>query len=269
MKKVLTVILVLALAFSVCGCSGSKNDLVKIKVGASTTPHAEILRYVTDDLKAMGYELEVVEYQDYVLPNTGVEDGELDANYFQHQPYLDDFNASNGTHIATVAKLHYEPFGIYTGKKNSVADLEAGDQIAIPNDGTNEGRALHLLEQEGVIVLKEGTGLTATPADIASYNVEVDIVEMEAAQIARALPDVALGVINGNYAILAGLNVAKDAVAVEAADGLAAQTYGNILCVKEGNENAEFAKALVKCLMTEKVSKFMNDTYEGAVVPLF
>lgn len=268
MKKVLCIALALILTVSVCGCS-KDADSKKVRVGASTTPHAEILRQIVDDMKERGYELEVVEYQDYVLPNTGVNDGELEANYFQHQPYLDDFNAENGTKVVSIAKLHYEPFGIYPGKKSAVADLAAGDQIAIPNDGTNEGRALHLLEQEGVIVLKSGTGLTATLADVESYKIDVEIVEMEAAQIPRSLQDIALGVINGNYAINAGLNVAKDAIAVEAADGLAAQTYGNVLCVKEGNENADFAKALVECLETDKIRKFMNDTYEGAVVPLF
>ena len=268
MKRVIAIILALALTFSVSAC-GKADDSKKVKIGASTTPHAEILRQVVDDMEKLGYELEIVEYQDYILPNTGVEDGELDANYFQHQPYLDDFNAENGTHIVSVAKLHYEPFGIYTGKKSSVDALEAGDQIGIPNDGTNEGRALHLLEQEGVIVLKEGTGFTATLADVASYNVDVTIVEMEAAQIPRALADLALGVINGNYAISAGLNAAKDAIAVESAEGLGAQTYGNILCVKEGNENADFTKALIQCLETDEIRDFMSKTYEGAVVPLF
>lgn len=269
MKKVLALVLAVALCIGLCACGKSDSSVKKVKIGASTTPHAEILRQIVDDMKAEGFDLEVVEYQDYVLPNTGVDEGELDANYFQHQPYLDDFNAANGTHVVTIAKLHYEPFGIYPGKKNAVSALEAGDQIGIPNDGTNEGRALHLLEQEGVIVLKEGTGLTATLADVESYNVEVSIVEMEAAQIPRALADLAIGVINGNYAINAGLNVSKNAIAVEASDGLAAQTYGNVLCVKEGNENADFAKALVKCLETDKVRDFINNTYEGAVVPLF
>ena len=269
MKKLTAVVLACVLALSVCACSKSEDSLTKVKIGASTTPHAQILLQIVDDMKELGYELEVVEYQDYVLPNTGVNDGELDANYFQHQPYLDDFNAENGTKVVSIAKLHYEPFGIYPGKKSTVADLAAGDQIGIPNDGTNEGRALHLLEQEGVITLKEGTGLTATLADVESYIIDVTIVEMEAAQIPRALQDLALGVINGNYAINAGLNVAKDAIAVEAADGLAATTYGNVLCVKEGNENADFAKALIQCLETDKIRDYINDTFEGAVVPLF
>ena len=269
MKKFLSMALALILVLSLCACSKSESGLKKVKIGASTTPHAQILREIVDDMKEMGFDLEVVEYQDYVLPNTGVDNGDIDANYFQHQPYLDDFNAENNTHVVSIAKLHYEPFGIYPGKKSAIADLTSGDQIGIPNDGTNEGRALHLLEQEGVLVLKEGTGLTATLADVESYIIDVKVIEMEAAQIPRALADLALGVINGNYAINAGLNVAKDAIAVEAADGLAATTYGNVLCVKEGNEDADFAKALVKCLETDKIRDFINNTFEGAVVPLF
>lgn len=268
MKKFLTVVVLAALtACLLCGCKSSDDKVIKI--GASPTPHAEILRIAAEELKDMGYTLEVVEYQDYVLPNTGVEDGDIYANYFQHQPYLDDFNAENGTHVVSIVKVHYEPFGIYPGKVKSLDGLKAGDQIAIPNDGTNEGRALHLLEQEGVITLKAGTGLTATLADVESYNVEVKLVEMEAAQIPRALQDIALGIINGNYAINAGLNVAKDAIAVEASDGLAAQTYGNVVCVKEGNENSEISKALIKAVTSDKVRKYIEDTFEGAVVPLF
>lgn len=269
MKKFLSLVLALVLVLSLCACSKSDNGLTKVKIGCSPTPHALILREIVDDMQAKGFDLEVVEYQDYVLPNTGVENGDIDANYFQHQPYLDDFNAENNTHVVSIAKLHYEPFGIYPGKKASVSELAAGDQIGIPNDGTNEGRALHLLEQEGVLVLKEGTGLTATLADVESFVIDVTIIEMEAAQIPRALTDLALGVINGNYAINAGLNVAKDAIAVEAVDGLAATTYGNVVCVKEGNENSDFAKALIECLETEEIRNFINNTFEGAVVPLF
>lgn len=268
MKKILASVLCLVLVLSLCACSKS-SDAKTIKIGASPTPHAEILRVAKEELESMGYTVNIVEYQDYVLPNTSVNDGELDANYFQHQPYLDEFNASNGTEIVSLAKIHYEPFGIYPGKKSALAELSDGDQIGIPNDGTNEGRALHLLEQEGIIKLKANTGLTATKADIESYNINVDIVEMEAAQIPRALQDVAFGVINGNYAINAGLNVAKDAIAVEAQDGIAAQTFGNVICVKKGRENEQFAKDLVKALMSDKVKNFINDNYEGAVVPLF
>ncbi len=269
MKKILSLVLVtvlLALTLTACG-KGSENKT--IKVGASPTPHAEILKAIKDDLANDGYTLEVVEFQDYVLPNTSLEDGELDANYFQHRPYLDDFNKENGTHIVPVAVIHYEPFGIYPGKKSSLSDLAEGDQVAVPNDTTNEARALLLLEQEGIIKLKDGAGMTAKKTDIESYNVNVEIVELEAAQLGRSLQDVAVAVINGNYAMEAGLSVGKDAIAVEAQDSLAAQTYGNVLCVKEGNENNEAIKALIKALTSDKVKEYIEKTYDGAVVECF
>ena len=269
MKKLLSLVLVtvlLALSLAACGKGSEKKT---IKVGASPTPHAEILKVIKDDLAAEGYTLEIVEFQDYVLPNTSLEDGDLDANYFQHRPYLDDFNKENGTHIVPVAAIHYEPFGIYPGKKASLADLAEGDQVAVPNDTTNEARALLLLEQEGLITLKADAGMTAKKTDIESYNVGIEIVELEAAQLGRSLQDVAAAVINGNYAMDAGLSVGKDAIAVEAQDSLAAKTYGNVLCVKEGNENDEGIKALVKALTSDKVKDYINSTFDGAVVECF
>lgn len=249
-----------------------KNDESKnmvIKVGASITPHAEILAEVKDDLAQKGYELEIIEFTDYIQPNLNVESGDLDANYFQHKPYLDDFNAENGTHLVSVAAIHYEPFGVYPGKKDSFDKLEKGDKIAIPNDGTNEARALLLLEAQGLITLKEGVGLTATKIDIAENPIGLEIMEIEAAQLTLSLQDVAMAVINGNYAIQGGLNVANDAIAAEDKDSVAAETYANIICVKEGNEQAEKTLALVEALKTQEVKSFIDGKYEGAVVPKF
>ena len=198
-----------------------------------------------------------------------VEDGEIDANYFQHQPYLDTFNEENGTHLVSVAQIHYEPFGIYAGTKDSIEDLKKGDKIAIPNDGSNRARALLLLEAQGIITLAEGVGMDATVLDITEKNVDVDIVEMEAAQIAGVRDSVALAVINGNYALLAGLNAGTDAIAVEDAESISAQTYANILVVKEGNEETEKTLALKEALLSDEVRDFINETYKGAVVPIF
>ena len=233
------------------------------------TPHAEIIEQVRDLLKAKGFELEIVEFTDYVMPNTALEDGDLDANFFQHKPYLDDFNANNGTHIVSVAAIHYEPFGIYPGKTASLEELADGAQIAIPNDGTNEARALLLLEAQGLIKLKEDAGMTATKIDIVENPKNLDIIEIEAAQLPRSLQDVDLAVINGNYAIQGGLSVGKDAIAAEDKDSLAAETYANIIAVKEGNENTEKTKALIEVLQSETVRSFIEATYDGAVIPKF
>ena len=273
MKKLLSVSIVILLVIALlCGCGNSKKEeteLKVIKVGASVTPHAEILEAAKAELEKAGYTLEIVEYNDYVIPNTATEDGELDANYFQHQPYLTDFNQENGTHLVAVAAIHYEPFGLYPGKVATIEELPDGATIAIPNDGTNEARALLLLEAQGLIKLKEDVGLTATILDIVENPKGLNIVEVEAAQIPRSLPDVDMAVINGNYAIQAGLSVGKDAVATEDAESEAAQTYANILVVKEGNENDEGIQALVKALQSEAVKQFIIDTYDGAVVPMF
>ena len=237
-----------------------------ITVAASTTPHAEILAAAAPILAQQGYTLEVTEFEDYVQPNLVVESGEFDANYFQHVPYLDSFNEEQGTHLVDAGDIHYEPFGIYPGTKNNLADLEKGDAIAIPNDTTNEARALLLLQDNGVLTLKEGAGLTATVNDIVENPKDIDFVELEAAQVARVVNEVAFVVLNGNYALEAGYSVGKDSIAYEASDSIAAKTYVNIIAVLEGNENSPKIKALVDVLRSEDIQKFIEDTYDGAVV---
>ncbi len=290
MKKVCTIALSALLALSLlagCGSSGSSvsapaasgsaagsaapAETVTLKVGASITPHAEILAQCKPILAEQGIDLEVVEYTDYVQPNTAVEEGDLDANYFQHVNYLNWFNGDYGTHLVSACTVHYEPFGIYAGKVSAIADLKDGDEIAVPNDGSNETRALLLLQQEGVITLNDGitAASNATIQDIASYNVKVNIREMEAAQLTLSLPDVAMAVINGNYALQGGLNAATDALAIEDSQGDAAQEYANILAVKEGRENDAAIQALVEALHSDTVKTYIENTYSGAVVPLF
>ena len=268
MKKTIAIILTLILALSLAACGGKADDKT-ITVAASPTPHAEILKVAAEVLAKDGWTLEIKEYTDYVQPNNVVEDGEIDANYFQHVPYLDTFNADNGTHLVSVAMIHYEPFGIYAGTKSAIADLAEGDKIAIPNDGSNRARALLLLEAEGIIKLKEGVGMDATDLDIVENPLNLDIVQMEAAQIANIRDSVALAVINGNYALQAGLNAGTDALAVEDAASISATTYANVLVVKEGNEQSEKIQALVKALMSQEVKDYINNTYSGAVVPIF
>ena len=248
----------------------SENPLsdTTVKVGATPAPHAEILEVVKEILAQQGVTLDIVEFNDYILPNNAVEDGSLDANYFQHVTYMNEFNAENGTHLAGVADVHYEPFGLYAGKTASLDALADGAQIAVPNDTTNEARALLLLQDNGLITLKEGAGLTATKADIAENPKNLDIVELEASQLPVRLADVDLAVINGNYAIDAGLKV-TDALAVEAADSDAGTAYVNVLTVKEGRENDPAIQALVAALTSDEVREFINSTYEGAVVPVF
>lgn len=289
MKKILAILLVLTLAVSALTACGKKDNdsnstdvnkqndnkdsnevkLEKIVVGASVTPHTEILKVVEDRLEEEGYDLEIIEYSDYVQPNLALDAGDLDANYFQHQPYLDQFNEERGLNLVSVAIIHYEPFGIYPGKTKTIEALPDGAQIAVPNDATNEARALLLLEAQGLITLKEGAGLTATKNDIAQNPKKLDIIEIEAAQLARSLQDVDLAVINGNVAIQGGLKVATDAIAVEDKDSLAAETYGNVLVVKDGDQDKESIKALINALKSDEVKKYINDTYEGAVVPKF
>ena len=268
MKKIIALTLALVLVLGLAAC-GAKTDDKTITVAASSTPHAEILAVAKEVLAKDGWTLNVTEYADYVVPNNVVEDGEMDANYFQHQPYLDTFNAENGTHLVTVAAIHYEPFGIYAGTKAAIADLGAGDKIAIPNDGSNRARALLLLEAQGLIKLTKGIGMEATVLDIAENALGLEIYEMEAAQIAGVLDSVAMGVINGNYALAAGLNAGTDALATEDAASISATTYANILVVKEGNEKAEKIEALKKALLSQEVKDFINNTYSGAVVPIF
>ena len=241
---------------------------VKLRVGASPTPHAEILEFAKSLLAEQGVDLEIVEFDDYVLPNTAVEEGDLDANYFQHLPYLENFNAENGTHLVSVGAIHYEPFGIYAGKTASLADLPDGATISVPNDGTNEARALLLLEQEGLIKLKEDAGLNATKESIVENPHNYNIVELEAKLLPETLQDVDVSVINGNYAIGAGLKV-SDALATESAEGLGASTFANIIAVKEGNEDNAAVKALLDVLQSDAVKAFIEETYQGAVVPVF
>jgi len=249
--------------------AAENEEPVVLKVGASITPHAEILNQVVDVLAEQGITLEVVEFTDYVQPNTAVESGDLDANYFQHIPYLEQFNADNGTHLVAVANIHYEPLGIYAGKTTSLDALAEGAVVAIPNDGTNEARALFLLEDNGLITLKEGADLNATVLDIAENPLNLDIKELEAAQISLSLPDVDLGVINGNYALQAGLNISTDALALEDEHSVGASTYANVICVKEGNEDNPAVLKLIEALQTDAVRQYIIDAYAGVVVPLF
>lgn len=260
-------------AFAGCGAkkdsSDKKEETKKIVIGASPSPHADILKVAKKELKKEGYELEIKEYSDYVQPNTALESGDLDANYFQHKPYLDDFNKQKKTHLVSAGTIHYEPFGIFPGKTKTLKDLKKGATVAVPNDTTNEARALLLLQDQGLIKLKDGAGLTATKKDIVENKKNLAIKEIEAAQIPRSLKDVDIAVVNGNYALEAGLKVNKDALATEDADSIGAKTYGNIVAVKKGNEKSDATKSLVKALKSDAVKKYINDKYDGAVVPLF
>ena len=246
--------------------AGSALAATTLKVGASPTPHAEILKVAADILKPQGIDLKIVEFSDYVQPNMALQGKELDANFFQHKPYLDDFNKEKGTTLVTLAFVHYEPFGVYAGRTKQLAALKDGAIVAVPNDTTNEARALLLMQSLGLIKLKDGAGLTATRRDIADNPKKLKLEELEAAQLVRSLPDVDVAIINGNYAILGGLKV-KDALAAEKADSVAATTYANILAVRAGDEQRPELKALVEALRSQKVKDFMSTTYEGAVVP--
>ena len=269
MKKILALTLCLILALGIfAGCTPSAADDKTITIGASPTPHAEILEVVKAELAKDGWTLQITVFNDYVQPNTAVDDGELDANYFQHKPYMDTFNEENSTALVSVAAIHYEPFGIYPGSKSSLDDIASGDKLSNPNDGSNRARALLLLEAEGLIKLKEGVGMEATILDITENALDLDIIEMEAAQLPGTRDSVAYAVINGNYALGAGLNVSTDALASEDAASVSASTYANILCVKAGNEQADKTKALIAALSSQAVKDFINDTYKGAVVPL-
>ena len=245
----------------------AKDDDKTITVAASATPHAEILEEAKPLLEKEGYDLEVTVFDDYVRPNEVVESGEFDANYFQHIPYLDQFNEEKGTHLVNAGGIHYEPFGIYPGTKDSLDDLEDGDSIAVPNDTTNEARALLLLQDNGVITLKDGAGLEATVKDIEENPKNIQIEELEAAQVSRVKDEVAFVVLNGNYALQAGYSVSKDSIAHETSDSEAAKTYVNIIAVKEGNEDNEAVKALVDVLKSDEIKDYINETYDGAVVP--
>ena len=273
-KKILALALAGVLvvgALTGCGSSKSessekKTDDKKITVAASATPHAEILEEAKTLLKDKGYELEVKVFDDYVQPNNVVESGEFDANYFKHVPYLEQFNEEKGTHLVVAGKIHYEPFGIYPGTKKDLKDIAKGDKIAVPNDTTNEARALLLLQDNGIIKLKDGAGIKATVNDIEENPNNIEIVELEAAQVPRVVNEVAYVVLNGNYALEANYTVKKDALAYEKSDSEAAKTYVNVIAVKEGNENSEKIKALVDVLKSDSIKKFINEKYDGAVI---
>ncbi|QNL45232.1 MetQ/NlpA family ABC transporter substrate-binding protein [Oscillibacter hominis] len=285
-KKVLSLILALALSLSLAACGSSGNgsasgsgsqsgsgsssaETVVLKVAASPTPHAQILEQVKPVLAEQGIDLQITEYGDYVVPNTAVEEGDEDVNYFQHQPYLDEFNEGNGTHLVSVATIHYEPFGIYPGKTASLEDLPDGATVGVPSDVTNEARALQLLEAQGLIKLKEGAGLNATPNDIEENPKNLQFKELEAAMLPNVTSEVDIAVINGNYALQAGFSSAQDAIALEDSSSEAAQTFANVIVVKEGNENNAAVLALVEALKSDAVRDYINDTFQGNVLPIF
>lgn len=247
--------------------SASEGGSTTIKIGASLTPHAEILEQAKPILEKEGVTLDIVKIEDTVTPNTGLLEGSLDANFFQHQPYLDDFNKENGSDLVSAGLVHYEPFGIYAGKVKSLDELPDGATVAVPNNVTNEARALLLLEQEGLLKLKEGADIKATINDIVENKKNIKFEEIAPEQLVRSLPDVDVAVINGNYAIEGGLHV-KDALAVESDQSVAAQTYANIVAVQKKDENNEAIKKLVQVLQSDEIKKFINEKYDGAVVPI-
>ena len=270
MKRFLAVtlsLLITAAFITGCGSTGNSADANSddrvITVGASPSPHAEILAVAKDVLAEQGYTLDVKEYSDYIQPNVALSAGDLDANYFQHKPYLDDYNKNNSTDLVSAAAI-----GLYSTTIKSLDELKDGDKIAVPNDATNEARALLLLQDNGVIKLKKDAGLSATKNDIVENPKNLDITEIEAAQLPRSINNVAIAAINGNYAVEAGLKV-SDAIAVEAKDSLAAETYANIVAVRPDNKDSEKIKALVSALQSDKVKSFIDEKYQGAVVAVF
>ena len=269
MKKLIAAALTGALVLGTVGTSVvfAADDDKTITVAASETPHPEILEAAKPILEEEGYDLEVTVFDDYVQPNEVVESGDFDANYFQHIPYLNSFNEEKGTHLVNAGGIHYEPFGIYPGTKSSLDDIADGDTIAVPNDTTNEARALLLLQDNGIIKLKDGAGLEATVNDIEENPYNVEIVELAAEQVARVAEETSYIVLNGNYALQAGYSVSKDALAYETSDSEAAKTYVNVIAVKEGNENSDKIKALVDVLKSDEIKDFINEKYDGAVIP--
>lgn len=269
MKKLIAAALTGALVLGTVGTSVvfAADDDKTITVAASEIPHSEILEAAKPILEEEGYDLEVTVFDDYVQPNEVVESGDFDANYFQHIPYLNSFNEEKGTHLVNAGGIHYEPFGIYPGTKSSLDDIADGDTIAVPNDTTNEARALLLLQDNGIIKLKDGAGLEATVNDIEENPYNVEIVELAAEQVARVAEETSYIVLNGNYALQAGYSVSKDALAYETSDSEAAKTYVNVIAVKEGNENSDKIKALVDVLKSDEIKDFINEKYDGAVIP--
>lgn len=289
MKKIIALLLTLSLGLALVACGEKKNEGQNskkeskteeqksedkngedkiIKIGATPKPHAEILEKVKPILEKAGYELQIIEFDDYILPNTALEEGEIDANYFQHTTYMNNFNQTNGTHMVAAAKIHYEPLAVYGGKIKSLDELREGAQIAIPNDDTNGGRAILLLSDLNLITLKENAGLKPTEDDIIDNPKKLKFIPTEARLIPTVLSDVELGIINGNYAIDAGI-VISDALAKESTGSIAEEAYANIVAVKEGNENSEKIKALIAAISSDEISAFINETYGGAVKPLF
>ena len=266
-RKIIAAVLTGAILTGTFSVNVFADEDKTISVAASATPHAEILEQAKPLLEEKGYELEVKIFEDYIIPNEVVESGDFDVNYFQHIPYLESFNEEKGTHLVDAGDIHYEPFGIYPGKKDSLDDIEEGDTIAVPNDTTNEARALLLLQDNGIIKLKDGVGLEATKNDIEENPHNVEIVELEAAQIPRVVQDMSYVVLNGNYALQADYSVAKDSLAYEKSDSEAAKTYVNLIAVKEGNEDSEAVKALVEVLKSDEIKDYINETYDGAVIP--
>ncbi|MFI6446786.1 MetQ/NlpA family ABC transporter substrate-binding protein [Kitasatospora sp. NPDC050543] len=261
----------LALSVAACGSStgsaGSSDPNAPLTVVASPTPHAEILKFVKDNLaEKAGLKLTIKEVTDYVTPNTSVQDGSADANYFQHVPYLEDFNKKHGTDIVSVETVHLEPLGLYSKKVKAATELPDGATVGIPNDATNEGRALKLLADNNLITLKAGVGTGATPADITGNPKNLKWKELDAAQLPRSLDDVNAAVINGNYALDSGLKPATDAILLEKAEG---NPYANILAVKKGKESDARVKKLAELLHSDEVKKYINDTFKGSVVPAF
>ena len=277
MKKLLALAMALTLCLGLAACGGdtadagtdTTDDTVTLRVGATPAPHEEILEQVVDNLAEQGITLEIVPYTDYNTPNTAVEEGEDDANYFQHITYMENFNAEHGTHLVSAGAIHYEPMGIYAGKSTSLDEIPDGAVIAVPNDATNEGRALLLLQDLGIITLSEDAGLEATKNDIVDNPHNIDLQEMEAAMLPQTIDEVDFSIINSNYALQAGLDPTTDALASEDTQSDAAQAYANVIAVKEGNENNEAIKALVAALQSDEIREFIETTYEGSVVPMF
>lgn len=280
MKKFIGILLTAALAFGAVGCGGTTTNETAdeattttaegatIVVGASPSPHAEILKAAQPLLAEKGITLEIKEFTDYVQPNLALNTGDLDANYFQHQPYLDQFNADNDMDLVALGAVHYEPMGIFAGNSSDLAALPDGAKVGVPNDATNEARALLLLESNGLIKLKEDAGVAATKLDIVENPHNLEIVEMEAAQLPLSLGSLGIAVINGNYALSGGLSI-SDALAIEEADSLAAETYQNVVAVRNGDETRPELQTLIEVLNSQEIADYINETFEGAVAPVF
>ncbi|MEG2295385.1 MAG: MetQ/NlpA family ABC transporter substrate-binding protein [Oscillospiraceae bacterium] len=270
LKKLLTLGVALSLSTALVACASTADTTIKsnvLNVGASPSPHAEILQVIKPILAEKGIELIIKEFSDYVLPNRALDEGSLDANFFQHQPYLDDFNKNNNTKIIAAAPVHFEPLGIYAGKSSDLNNIQKGAKIAVPNDTSNEARALQLLEHNGILKLDPKAGLSATVKDIIENPYEVKIVEIEAAQVPRTLEDVDFAVINGNYALLA--KVTDKILLTESSDSNGAIEFANILAIRQGDENRPEIQALVEALTSETVRTFIIEQYGVSVVPVF